>query len=74
MSTITEDTYLADGTRLFNPTKPHGTVYSDGFSDARFSQNGVLYRGDGKPVGYEEVNAAPAPLTKPLGLKAPGKV
>ena len=74
MTTINDDNFLADGTRLFNPTKPHGTVYSDGYSDARFSQNGVLYRGDGKPVGYEEIDAAPTPLNKTLGLKTPSKV
>jgi len=74
MTTINDDNFLADGTRLFNPTKPHGTVYSDGYSDARFSQNGVLYRGDGKPVGYQEIDSTPAPLNKTLGLKAPSKV
>ena len=55
---VKKDEFLADGTRLFNPSKPHGTVYSDGHSEARWEQDGKLYRGDGKPVGY--VEKAPA--------------
>ena len=46
------DEFHEDGTRKFNPTKPHGTVYSDGFSEVRWVQNGVEYRGDHLPVGH----------------------
>ena len=51
---IAKDEYLPDGTLLFNPTKPHGTIYSDGASTARWVQNDVEFRGDRKPVNYVE--------------------
>lgn len=39
-----------DGVRLFNPSKPHGTVYADGFAEAKWDQEGILYRGDRSPI------------------------
>ena len=51
---IAKDEYLADGTRLFNPNRPHGTVYADGSSETRWVQDGTEFRGDRKPVGYVE--------------------
>lgn len=44
--------FAPDGTRLFNPNKPHGTVYADGFSEGKWFQDGVVYRADRFPVGY----------------------
>lgn len=58
------DEYLADGTRLFNPNRPHGTVYADGSSETRWVQDGVEYRGDRKPVGYVEQAEAPKAAVK----------
>lgn len=53
---IEKDRVTNDGVRLFNPTKPHGTVYSDGFIEVKYIQEHegreVHYRGDGTPVGY----------------------
>ena len=46
------DEFHEDGTRLFNPHKPHGTVYGDGYLEARWVQDGVQYRGDRLPVGH----------------------
>lgn len=61
---IDRDRFTDDGVRLFNPTKEHGTVYSDGFIEVKFIQEyegrGIHYRGDGTPVGYK----AGAPLPK----------
>ena len=52
--------FAPDGvTRLFNPNKPHGTVYADGFHEGKWAQDGVIYRADRFPVGY----AAPAETT-----------
>jgi hypothetical protein len=64
------DEYLADGTRLFNPNRPHGTVYADGSSETRWVQDGVEFRGDRKPVGYVEPVEAPKASAKPA-VKAP---
>jgi hypothetical protein len=63
MSTAKEE-YLADGTRLFNPNRAHGTVYSDGASETRYVQDGVEYRGDRKPVGYVEPADSKTPKAK----------
>jgi len=56
MATVTKvlpDEFAPDGvTRLFNQTRPHGVVFADGFSDARYVQDGIQYRADGYPVGY----------------------
>ena len=61
------DEFTADGTRLFNPTRPHGIVYGGGPGDGRWVQDGITYNGDRKPVGYVE----PAPVDqKTLKLKA----
>lgn len=46
--------FAPDGTRLFNPKKPHGTVYADGFTEAKWFQDGILYRADRFPVDYEK--------------------
>jgi hypothetical protein len=64
-----EDDFAPDGTRLFNPKKPHGTVYADGFTEARFFQEGVLYRVDRYPVGY----GAKVPTLEPATLHLPEK-
>ena len=54
---IERDRFTDDGVRLFNPTKPHGVVYSDGFIEVKFIQEyegrEVHYKGDGAPVGYQ---------------------
>src|SRR5437764_526829 len=47
------DEFCDDGKTLkLNRSKPHGTVYADGFEEAKFVQGGIPYRGDGTPVGY----------------------
>ena len=51
---IAKDEFTADGTRLFNPNKPHGTVYGGSAEDGRWVQDGIVYGGDRKPVGYVE--------------------
>jgi len=51
------DEFLADGPKLFNPTRPHGTIYGEGGIEGRFVQDGLVYRGDGRPVGYVETPA-----------------
>jgi len=56
--------FAPDGTRLFNPNKPHGTVYADGFNEAKWFQDGVLYRADRFPVGYVEKSETPDPAPK----------
>jgi hypothetical protein len=60
---IQRDLFTADGVRLFNPTKEHGTVYADGFIEVKFIQEyegrEIHYRGDGTPVGYKQ--GAPLP-------------
>ena len=61
------DEFTADGTRLFNPTRPHGMVYGGGPGDGRWVQDDVVFGGDRKPVDYVE----PAPADqKTLKLKA----
>jgi hypothetical protein len=54
---IEKDRFTDDGVRLFNPSKPHGVVYSDGYVEVKYIQeyegHEVQYRGDGAPVGYE---------------------
>jgi hypothetical protein len=54
---IERDRFTDDGVRLFNPTKPHGVVYADGFIEVKFIQEyegrEVHYKGDHAPVGYQ---------------------
>jgi hypothetical protein len=54
---IERDRFTDDGVRLFNPTKPHGVVYADGFIEVKFIQEyegrEVHYKGDHAPVGYK---------------------
>lgn len=64
MSIQKPDEYHEDGTRLFNPTRSHGTVYSDGGSEVKWVQNGIEYRGDRLPVGH-------VPSVKPSAKVAP---
>jgi hypothetical protein len=59
-SKIKPDEYAADGTRLFNPTKPHGTIYADGFQEGKWVQDNVVYRADRLPVGYSPKHPANA--------------
>lgn len=55
---------IINGVRQFNPSKPHGTVYADGFCETRYVQefNGqeVSYRGDGTPIGTGPIEVIPA--------------
>ena len=70
---IDQDQFTEDGVRLFNPSKEHGVVYSDGFIEARFMQahegEEVAYRADGFPVGYTPPEKPAAmngqPVTRP---------
>jgi hypothetical protein len=54
---IERDRFTDEGVRWFNESKPHGIIYADGFSEAKYVQEYqgeiILYRGDGSPVGYE---------------------
>lgn len=54
---IERDRFTADGVRLFNASKEHGTVYADGFIEVKYIQEyegrEIHYRGDGTPVGYK---------------------
>jgi hypothetical protein len=66
---VVPDRFLPDGTRLFNPTKPHGVVYYDaayGECPTRFVQEldgrEVHYAADGRPVGYEPGKPLPPPV------------
>ena len=52
MSKIKADEFHEDGTRLFNPTKAHGTIYSDGNIEGRWVQDGVVYRADRLPLNH----------------------
>jgi len=52
MSKIEKDEFLPDGTKLCNLSRPYGLIYSDGMQDARYEQDGRMYRADRKPVGY----------------------
>jgi hypothetical protein len=48
---ILKDEYAEDGkTRLFNPSKPHALIYSDGHSEAKYLQDHQYYRGDRTPI------------------------
>lgn len=51
---VKKDEILPDeyrnGVRLFNPSKPHGVIYADGFEEAKWDQEGILYRGDRTPI------------------------
>lgn len=55
---IERDRFTDDGVRLFNPSKPHGVIYCDGFMEAKYIQEyegqAVQYKGDGAPVGYQK--------------------
>lgn len=61
---VEKDRFSPDGVRLFNPTLPHGTVYSDGFIEAKFIQEyegeELQYRGDGLPVGSSRARVSNA--------------
>lgn len=63
---IEKDRFGADGVRLFNPSKPHGVVYSDGYIETKFIQEHegreVHYRGDGLPVGHTPGKPLPLPV------------
>jgi hypothetical protein len=65
-SKIDKDRFSPDGVRLFNPSKPHGVVYADGYSETKYLQEhegrDVQYRGDGFPVGYEPGKPLPQPV------------
>lgn len=54
---IDKDELAEDGVRMFNPSKPHGTVYCDGFTEVKYIQEyegrEVHYRGDRMPVGWK---------------------
>ena len=58
------DDFLPDGTRLFNPSRPHGTVYGGAAEDGRFVQDGITYGGDRKPVGYVPSELKATKVTK----------
>ncbi len=64
---IERDQFTEDGVRLFNASKPHGVVYSDGYLEVKYIQEydgeEVHYRGDGAPCGYAK--------GKPLRKSAP---
>lgn len=47
---ILKDEYTPAGEKMFNPTKPHGTVYADGFVESKFVQDGQHFRGDRTPI------------------------
>ena len=51
-SNVKPDEFHEDGTRLFNPSRPHGTIYGDATMAARWQQDGVMYRGDRLPVDH----------------------
>ena len=60
---VEADRFTAEGVRLFNRTKPHGVIYSDGTPldlIGAFEQEGVRYRADGYPIGYVKVSSHPA--------------
>jgi hypothetical protein len=45
--------YCDDGvTRKLDRDRPYGTVYADGYEEAKFVQDEICYRGDGVPCGY----------------------
>jgi hypothetical protein len=47
---ILKDEYTSDGKRMCNLSKPMGVIYSDGFSEAKYLQEGQYYRGDRTPI------------------------
>ena len=49
---IEKDEFLLDGTKLCNLSRSYGLIYSDGIENARYEQDGRLFRADRKPVGY----------------------
>lgn len=61
-SLVTADR-VVDGQRQFNPSKPHGVVYADGFFEAKYVQEyegrEVYYRGDGSPIGVDPGKVTP---------------
>lgn len=50
MQKISKDEYTPDGKRLCNLSKPLGMIYSDGFSEAKYLQDGQYFRGDRTPI------------------------
>ena len=76
--TVLKDEYLADGTRLFNPSKPHGTIYCDGFQSGKWVQDGVTFGADRLPIDYIEkqieVDAAVEPITVDAAVEQPKKL
>lgn len=71
---IERDQFTEDGVRFFNATKPYGTIYCDGFMEAKYIQEyqgeSVMYRGDGAPVGYEKGKPMPKPASELLDENA----
>jgi hypothetical protein len=61
---LTTPDRVLEGVRMFNPSKPHGTVYADGFFEAKYVQEfegrEVYYRGDGTPIGENPGKVIPA--------------
>lgn len=47
---VLKDEYTPDGKRMCNLSKPMGVIYSDGFSEAKYLQDGQYYRGDRTPI------------------------
>lgn len=58
------DEFHEDGTRLFNPRKPHGTVFGANTQDARWIQDGIEYRADRLPVGHKVAEKPPVITVK----------
>lgn len=66
---VEKDRFTADGVRMFNVTKEHGTVYYDaayGDCPTRFVQlyegRETSYAADGTPVGYTPGKPLPQPV------------
>lgn len=63
---LQKERFAEDGTRLFNPSLPHGVVYADGYSEAKFIQEWegreVLYQGNHLPVGHKPGQPLPRPV------------
>jgi len=57
MSKINADEFHEDGTKLFNPTKAHGTIYADGHTEGQWVQDGVIYRADRLPLKHAGTTA-----------------
>lgn len=64
---IERDQFTEDGVRLFNPSKDHGVVYSDGYTEVKFIQEyegeEVHYQGNRSPIGYHK--GVPMPKSAP---------